>query len=413
MRYDFFGFKRPRNINIHPDAYQEEVHYQVWKSLRSYLLKLYSGKEKSELFKIKYIFTFYESNGIVTEPYIAGLDTFDNILNGLTTLICIIRYKDKEYFLSTSTIETHNGTIFMINVNTTKQFEDSHPVNLVNDLIRESMMKSGYVGKVLRIVNDIETSEIILKEVERAGIRLKDLFLKDKAELEDFINAVKDNSHGLRYLFVGEPGTGKTDTVKAIISECSEVNNKLTTIVVDGGCAVSLEKIFEYASMFSPVLLCIDDLDLIVGSRDSRFQKRDLSSSLQIFDGFLTKKDMFIIATTNDRLLVDKALKRPGRFDIIIEFNYLEPEFYSLLVLRETNDKKLADIFDNASIRKELFKINATGAFIVTLVKYLSRVRFKDSKYEIKTIKSAIDTLYKSFKPDIKQTGEVGFNIEE
>jgi len=239
-------------------------------------------------------------------------------------------------------------------------------------------------------------------------ITLDDIYLKDKSDLEDFIEAVKRKNQGLAYLFIGEPGTGKTDTVKAIIAQCLK-SDGITVIEVDASCMIPLNVIFEFAEIFSPVLLCIDDIDLLVGTRDKLFSARELSSALQALDGFIENEDHYLIATTNDRRLVDFALRRPGRFDLIMEFSELDPEFYPNLVLRESKDGRLREVFKDEKVRRKLSNLKVTGAFIVTLVKHLLKPRYEETRYEPDTVLALIDKLQTSFKQEVKKEEKLGF----
>jgi len=171
-----------------------------------------------------------------------------------------------------------------------------------------------------------------------------------------------------------------------------------------------LSIVFEYAEIFRPALVCIDDIDLIVGSRDGRLDRVDLSSALQALNGFVTGEETYFIATTNDRTLLDFALKRPGRFDLIVEFSSLEPEFYLSLVRRETGDENIIRLFTDKRVVKKLRDIQATGAFIVSLLRYLRRPRFDDRRHDVETLLSVIEILYNSFKAEIQtQNQKIGF----
>ncbi|MCS7164528.1 MAG: hypothetical protein NZ845_05995, partial [Thermodesulfovibrio sp.] len=96
---------------------------------------------------------------------------------------------------------------------------------------------------------DDYSQRITFKILPTPAITLNDIYIKDKIELEDFISTIKDSKEGLRYLFVCEPGTGKTDTIRALINESKKLNNALTVFVVDAGCGVPLETLFEYAEI--------------------------------------------------------------------------------------------------------------------------------------------------------------------
>ena len=397
-------------------AYTRILNYEIFQTIKSYLLKLYNGDKvvppPSELpFKVEDVFSFIPP-GILTFPTIVGIDPLENYASFENALLAIVRYNDKRYFLSLPIIPDRFGNLYSVFV-VGEDPEELYSIELTNLLTKLAIRNSGYYGKFLRLSLAGENIERVkFKVLPSPTITLDDIYLKDKSDLEDFIEAVKRKNHGLRYLFVGEPGTGKTDTVKAIIAErlkSESESDGITVIEVDAGYKIPLNIIFEYAEIFSPVLLCIDDIDLLVGTRDKLFNPKELSSALQALDGFVKRDDHYLIATTNDRHLVDIALRRPGRFDLIIEFKELDPDFYPSLVLRESKDERLSEIFKEEKIRKKLANLKVTGAFLVTLVKHLLKQRYNETKYDPHTVLALIDKLHKSFKFEVKQEEKLGF----
>ncbi|MEM1974111.1 MAG: ATP-binding protein [Thermoplasmata archaeon] len=401
-----FG-KKFQNASFSVSAFMKPVNYEIFRAIKSYLVKLQMGVVQTDSFILDDIFSYSEP-GIFTLPSIVGFDVFDNVMFGNSALLGVVRFKEERYLISCASFDDRGGKVYALFISG-EITGDFRPQELSEIMLKEAVLNSGYSGKILRIFYDDYSQRVSFKILPNPEITLNDIYMKDKTELEDFISAVKNAKEGLRYLFVGEPGTGKTDTIRALISECKTVNEGLTVFILDAGCGVSLETLFEYAEIFRPVLVCIDDIDLIVGSREGLHRRDELSTALQALDGFITKEDTFLIATTNDRYLVDHALRRPGRFDLIIEFESLNPDFYYPLVLRETGDEVLAQIFKNGDVMKKLSTLKVTGAFIVTMVKYLGRERFKDIRYEPETVIKVIDRLYSAFKKEVKTKELMGF----
>jgi len=394
-----------QNINLSVSSYTKIVNFEVFQAIRSYLLKIYMGHQ-SISFRLEDLFS-YVSPGLFTIPSVIGFDPLENIISYDNALLAVIRYKDQRYFVSSTVITDRTARDYCLIISGENP-DGLYSTELADLIIKEAIRHSGYCGKLLRIVYDDLSNKLSFKILPKPDIFLDDIYLKDKSELQDFIEAVKTRSRGLRYLFVGEPGTGKTDTIRALISECLRVGD-ITVIVVDSGCRIPLSLVFEYADIFSPVLLCLDDLDILVGSRDKIFRRHELSSALEALDGFITKDENFLIATTNDRELIDAALRRPGRFDLIIEFKELDPDFYPDLVLRESKDERLSEVFKDERIRKKLATLKTTGAFLVTLVKHLLKPRYDETKYDPQTILALIDKLHRSFKYEVKQEEKLGF----
>lgn len=398
------------NFTISVTSYVRDLYYEIFESIKSYFLKVYMGHLKSDHFKLEDLFSVSTETGMVSPPAIAGVSSNEDFIMSQSNTIAIVVFKNAKYFVSLNIVEQFRKKFFLLSITGTDP-ENIHSAELAEVIINEAIATSGYSRKILRIFRDNFTDIIRLKILPTPRVKLKDIFIKEKEELLDFIDVVKKGVFSAKYLFIGDPGTGKTETIRALISECMSANPDLTVIVIDASCGVNLSNVIEYARIFKPVLVCIDDIDLIVGSRERIAHSSSLASTLQILDGFLTLDGLHLIATTNDRDLLDWAVRRPGRFDYIMEFGPLDPEFYPALVLRETKDEKLAEIFKDSEIVKKLSSLKATGAYLVTLIKYLQRPRFSETKYNKDKILEVLNKLSRAFKSELNLVEEVGFKL--
>lgn len=115
-------------------------------------------------------------------------------------------------------------------------------------------------------------------------------------------------------LFYGEPGLGKSSTIRTIISSYD-----FKPVTVQSGAQTNddvLTEAFAYAQEQSPGLLYIEDLDSILTSGFV-----SLSHFLNLMDGVATKSGILIIATANDiGKLGESVVNRPSRFDRKFEF---------------------------------------------------------------------------------------------
>lgn len=128
-------------------------------------------------------------------------------------------------------------------------------------------------------------------------------------------------------LLWGPPGTGKTLLVKALATEM-EVN----FISVKGPELLSkyigesergVREIFRKARQAAPTILFLDEIDALAPARgwggDAHVTERVVSQLLTEMDGIEELKGVLVIAATNRLDLVDPALRRPGRFDLLLE----------------------------------------------------------------------------------------------
>lgn len=128
-------------------------------------------------------------------------------------------------------------------------------------------------------------------------------------------------------LLHGAPGTGKTLLAKAAAKE-SQVN----FISVKGAELLSkwigeseraVRDIFKKAKQASPCIVFFDELDALAprrgGSADSHVTERVVAQLLGELDGIEELKGVLVLGATNRLDIVDPALLRPGRFEIVIE----------------------------------------------------------------------------------------------
>ena len=132
-------------------------------------------------------------------------------------------------------------------------------------------------------------------------------------------------------LLLGEPGTGKTLLAKAVAGEAkvpffSMSGSEFVEMFVGVG-ASRVRDLFGKARKNAPCIVFIDEIDAVGrkrgtgqgGGNDEREQT--LNQLLVEMDGFGTDETIIVLAATNRADVLDKALKRPGRFDrqVVVE----------------------------------------------------------------------------------------------
>lgn len=149
-----------------------------------------------------------------------------------------------------------------------------------------------------------------------------------KNDVVGIINSIGHKAGVNKFLFEGEPGTGKTETVKQVarilerdlyaIDFDAVIDSKL------GQTSKNLSAVFnELYNLPQPekIIVLFDEIDAIaldrVNSNDLREMGRVTSSMLKGLDGL--SDNIVLIATTNLYRQFDKALLR--RFDSVVNFN--------------------------------------------------------------------------------------------
>ena len=128
-------------------------------------------------------------------------------------------------------------------------------------------------------------------------------------------------------LLHGPPGTGKTLLAKALANR-TEVNfisikgaELLSKYVGESERAV--REVFKKAKQVSPCIVFFDELDALCPRRSesnsTRVSERVVSQLLAEIDGVEELPDVLVLAATNRIDMIEPALLRPGRFDLVVE----------------------------------------------------------------------------------------------
>lgn len=176
-------------------------------------------------------------------------------------------------------------------------------------------------------------------------------------------------------LLYGPPGTGKTLLAQSVASQ-----SNANFIAVKGPELLSkwvgesekgVRKVFARARTAAPVIIFFDEVEALVPRRgvvdSSGVTDRVISQVLTEMDGIDRLRDIVVIAATNRPDLVDEALIRPGRLDLLLFIPH--PGEKERLDILKIHTKKTS-LSDNVDL-EEIAKITEyySGADLASLVR--------------------------------------------
>ncbi len=124
-------------------------------------------------------------------------------------------------------------------------------------------------------------------------------------------------------LLYGVPGTGKTHTIRYLLSRLPGV----TAVVLSGGALGMIAAACSVARALQPTVVVVEDVDLIAEERDHYAGESSmLFELLNEMDGLGSDSDVTFLLTTNRADLLEAALAaRPGRVDHAAELPVPDP----------------------------------------------------------------------------------------
>ena len=210
-------------------------------------------------------------------------------------------------------------------------------------------------------------------------------------------------------LMYGPPGTGKTLIAKAVASttESNFISIKGPELLSKwvGESEKGIREIFRKARQAAPCIIFLDEIDSLAPSRgsggsDSNVTERVVSQILTEIDGLEELHDVIVIGATNRLDIVDTALLRPGRFDIIIEVPLPDKKGRENIFKIHTKKKPLAADLDFTKLVEQTDGYSGAEIESICNRAAMSSVRrYVDKKEkDVKTIKITQDDFQKALE---------------
>ncbi len=259
-----------------------------------------------------------------------------------------------------------------------------------------------------------------MKEVEPSAIRevfveVPDVKWEDVGGLNEIKEALKEAVEWpLKYaglfrkantnppkgiILYGPPGTGKTYLAKAVASESGvnfiSVKGPQIMSKYIGESEKGVRELFKKAKQAAPTILFLDEIDSICPRRSSdssgsNVTDRVISQFLTEMDGIEDLKGVVVLAATNRIDLIDPALLRSGRFDLLFELPAPDETTREKIFEIHTGNKLLHKSVNLKKLAKE------TEGMVGADIEFLCR------KASVMAIREIIDTLIdQEVEPDV------------
>jgi transitional endoplasmic reticulum ATPase len=172
-------------------------------------------------------------------------------------------------------------------------------------------------------IGGMEDVKETLTESVEWPLRFPEIYLSAKVEMPRGV------------LLAGPPGSGKTLLARALAHQCdaSFISIKGPELLSKwvGESEKGIREVFRRAKQAAPCIVFFDEMDGLAPRRgglnaDGHTGDRLLTQLLTEMDGIEGRAGVMVLAATNRAELIDPALLRPGRFDMVVELRYPNSE---------------------------------------------------------------------------------------
>lgn len=139
--------------------------------------------------------------------------------------------------------------------------------------------------------------------------------------LDNFVYGAMEDVGKRTYLFTGNYGNGKTETAMAVGRYAVRELGMSFFYVKDSDV---FETLLIQSKKYQPCVIFLEDIDEIAAGEE---RDKKINEMLNVLDGVSTKgHNLTTIFTTNHPRRINTAMRRPGRIDLVVQFDNPETE---------------------------------------------------------------------------------------
>lgn len=207
------------------------------------------------------------------------------------------------------------------------------------------------------------------------------------------------------FLLHGPPGTGKTSIASAVANKLDilfkVVNAAENKSKWSGETVKNINKIFENARLFRPILIFIDEIDSIAQTRSSEAagtSTDSINTLLTQFGDEVDNENIIFIGATNRKDMIDPALLRPGRFGTHIKIGKPEKPAIRKQFKRTIADDEVPHSLKDAEIETIVKRLSNKRATQADIADYIESVKRELIYYTSEGDKANMDLFNKRLK---------------
>lgn len=380
-------------------TYTEDISFIELAIFNDYLYNCYKGKSKDVI-----VNTYGQVDGIGQLSFGGSYD-----ITSQFWFKAKLKKDDNDYIFQTKTyVDSRNELVSKFHITVKKGITGTKFDELFKHIRSLSFNNSQYKGKCIKVkLRDGRFRGIEIIDIQESSNELI-LNATQKKYLDHFVNSVR-RGNNVRYLLNGEPGTGKTESIRDI---ARRLIPHVTFVIPDFSTSDDLTSIMEACEIFENAVIIMDDIDMFLGSRENGSHTRLLGQFLSFFDG-VKKRKISLLASTNDKDLVDKAAERPGRFNFTLDYSFLDAEQIVKVSNIHLQPKwQVKEVYEALTGTINGKRMDITGAFIACLADNIREMSEDDKKWTVTDTISLIIESYKGFYSSQveKNRKAMGFN---